>query len=59
MSATLKHYVCDRCGNHWRAYRSTKCPACKHTALWEFEREQAAAEHAARILNPHESVKPL
>ena len=59
MSAAMLHFVCDRCGNYWQAYRAKTCPACKHEALWEFNRERPAREHAARILNPHESVEPL
>jgi hypothetical protein len=53
MTAML-HYVCDRCGNFWNAYRSTECLVCHSQAVWEFEREQPAREHAARIFAARE-----
>jgi hypothetical protein len=50
MSAPWKHYVCDRCGNYWTWARETEaCPACYHTAVWEFARKQPALDHAAGI----------
>jgi ribosomal protein L37E len=59
MSAAFHHYVCDRCGNYWQAYRAKTCPACKHAALWQFEREQPARDHAAAILDPTRTVRPI
>jgi DNA-directed RNA polymerase subunit RPC12/RpoP len=42
----MNHYVCDRCANTWRAYRSRHCPACMHKALWEFSPTAGAAASA-------------
>jgi hypothetical protein len=55
----LKHYVCDRCANYWQAYRSSRCPACRAERLWEFPDEAHARQHAADIVDPSRSVRPL
>lgn len=55
MTAPMLHFVCDRCGNYWRAYRADHCPACSHNAVWEYDRAQPAREHAAHIARPIKS----
>jgi ribosomal protein L37E len=59
--ARMNHYVCDRCGNYYRAMHSKRCPACKHEALWEYppERQMAARLQSMRIRDPKQTVEPL
>jgi predicted RNA-binding Zn-ribbon protein involved in translation (DUF1610 family) len=42
------HFVCDACGNQWRAYHSDRCPACGAERVWRFpaDRKDAADAHA-------------
>jgi hypothetical protein len=51
MSARMLRFVCDRCGNYWRAYRADACPACKAARVWEFpaDKAQEARDHAAHV----------
>jgi anaerobic ribonucleoside-triphosphate reductase len=45
----MLHFVCDRCGNYWRAYRAKECPACNAARVWEFDRADSAMLHARHV----------
>lgn len=60
MSAEMLHFVCDRCGNLWRAYSAKVCPACRCRTLWEFpaHAEDHAYAHSRLVIDVREKVTP-
>jgi predicted RNA-binding Zn-ribbon protein involved in translation (DUF1610 family) len=44
-------FVCDKCGNQWRAYQAGTCPACHSESVWRFpaDRKDAADSHARLV----------